>query len=192
MGNIRNLLSQINLSGLIKLFNIQIAIAIFLIFLIFRKLFSQIVLKIVFKITKNKVKVKESGAYKILNHFFIFLGLYCSIRMLDLNYEIMFYTNQIFEIICIIFITNIVNSNITKDAKWFKHSNNDIVNNFICKIIRGVIWIISSYIILKVIGFDLTGLVAGFGVGSVIISLAAQDTVKSLLSRCDYYDRQTI
>lgn len=66
------------------------------------------------------------------------------------------------------------------------------MNNFICKIIRGVIWIISSYIILKVSGFDLTGLVAGFGVGSVIISLAAQDTVKSLLSRCDYYDRQTI
>ena len=184
MGSIRNLLSQINLSGLIKLFNIQIAIAIFLIFLIFRRLFSQIILKIIFKVTKNKVKVKES-----LNNFFIFLGLYCSILMLDLNYEIMFYTNQIFEIICIIFITNIVNSNITKDAKWLKHSNNDIVNNFICKMIRGVIWIISIYIILKVIGFDLTGLVAGFGVGSVIISLAAQDTVKSLLSRCDYYDR---
>ena len=99
MGSIRNLLSQINLSGLIKLFNIQIAIAIFLIFLIFRRLFSQIILKIIFKVTKNKVKVKESGAYKILNNFFIFLGLYCSILMLDLNYEIMFYTNQIFEII---------------------------------------------------------------------------------------------
>ena len=174
MGNIRNLLSQINLSDLIKLFNIQIAIAIFLIFLIFRKLFSQIVLKIVFKITKNKVKVKESGAYKILNNFFIFLGLYCSIRMLDLKYEVMAYINQIFEVICIIFITNIINSNITKDAKWLRHSNNDLVNNFI---------------ILKLSCFDLTGLVSGFGVGSVIISLAAQDTVKSLLSRCDYYDR---
>ena len=108
MGNIRNLLSQINLSGLIKLFNIQIAIAIFLIFLIFRKLFSQIVLKIVFKITKNKVKVKESGAYKILNHFFIFLGLYCSILMLDLKYETVVYVNQIFEIICIIFMNKLI------------------------------------------------------------------------------------
>ena len=29
----------------------------------------------------------------------------------------------------------------------------------------------------------MTGLVAGLGIGSVIISLAAQDTVKSLLSK---------
>lgn len=186
MRNIRAFLSQINVKDLIKIFNIQIAIAIILVFIIFRKLFSQIILKIIFWLTKNKKKVKDSKIYKILNNFWIFVGIYCSTRMLKLSLEARVHINTIFEIICIIFVTNVINSFITKDSKWFRkyinHSKNDAVNNFVCKIARGIVWIISGYIIIKELGYDLTGLVAGFGVGSVIISLAAQDTVKSLLS----------
>ncbi len=182
----RELLRQVNVRDLIKIFNIQIAIAILLIFVIFRGLFSKIILKILFKITKHNKKVKESRAYKILNHFFIFLGLYCAIRMFDISLQTLAHVNTIFEIICIIFATNVINSFITKDAKWLKryanHKKNDAVNNFICKIIRGIVWVVSIYIIIKELGYDLTGLVAGFGVGGVILSLAAQDTVKSLLS----------
>lgn len=186
MNNIRNFLSQINVRDLIKIFNIQIALAIFLVFLIFRRLFSQIILKIIFWMTKNKGKVKESKVYKILNNFWIFVGLYCASRMFKMSEQALANVNTIFEIICIIFATNIINSFIDKDSKWFRkyinHSKNDAVNNFVCKIARGIVWIISGYIIIKELGYDLTGLVAGFGVGSVIISLAAQDTVKSLLS----------
>lgn len=186
MENIRAILKQVNIGDLIKIFNIQIAIALFLVFLIFRGLFSQIILKIVFKITKKDKKVKDSKAYKILNNFFIFLGLYCSIRMFKLSDQALANVNTIFRIICIIFLANIINSLISQDAKWFKnyvnHSQNEAVNNFICKIARGIVWIIAVYIIIKELGYDLTGLVAGFGIGSVIISLAAQDTVKSLLS----------
>ncbi len=186
MNNIRNLLSQINVRDLIKIFNIQIAVAIFLVFLIFRRLFSQIILKIIFWITKNKGKVKESKVYKILNNFWIFVGLYGATKMFKMSEQTVANINTIFEIICIIFATNIINSFIAKDSKWFRkyinHSKNDAVNNFVCKIARGIVWVISGYIIIKELGYDLTGLVAGFGVGSVIISLAAQDTVKSLLS----------
>lgn len=186
MGNIREMLSQVNVSDLIKIFNIQISIAIFLVFVIFRGLFSQLILKIVFGIMKRKRKVKDSKAYKILNNFFIFLGLYCSIRVLNLSEQTLANVNTIFEIICIIFATNIINSFITKDSIWFRkyinHSKNDIVNNFICKVARGIVWIIAGYIILKELGYDLSGVITGLGIGGVIISLAAQDTVKSLLS----------
>lgn len=186
MGNINALLNQINVSNLIKVFNIQISIAVFLIFVIFRRVFSQIIIKIIFLLTKNKGKVKDAKVYKILNKFWIFVGLYCSARMSKLSEQTMANVNTIFKIICIIFSANIINSFITKDARWFRkyinHSKNDVVNKFICKMARGVIWIISGYIIIKELGYDLTGLIAGFGVGSVIISLAAQDTVKSLLS----------
>ncbi len=186
MENIQAFINQINIGDLIKLFNIQIAIAVCLVFIIFRGLFSQIILKIIFYITKNKSKVKDTKHYKILNKFWIFAGLYCSIRILKPSAKSLVFVNTAFKIICIVFLTNIINSFITKDSRWFRryinHSKNDAVNNFICKIIRAAIWIISGYIIIKELGYDLTGLVAGFGIGSVIISLAAQDTVKSLLS----------
>ncbi len=186
MNNLQALLSQINVKDLIKFFNFQIAIAIFLVFVIFRGLFTTIILKIVFAITKHKKKVKESRLYKILNRFFIFLGLYCSIRMFDMSLKTLSIVNTIFKIICIIFITNMINSFVTKDAKWFKryfhNRKNDAVNNFMCKVIKSIIWIISGFIIIKEIGYDLTDLVALLGIGGVVISLAAQDTVKSLLS----------
>ena len=186
MGKVQELLRQIKVSNLIKVFNIQIAIAIFLVFVIFRRIFSQIILKIFFWITKYKGKVKETRVYKVLNQFWIFVGLYCSTKMFKLSDQSLANVNTIFEIICIIFATRIINSFITKDSKWFKkyiyRSKNDVVNNFICKIVRAIIWLIAAYIIIKELGYDLTGLIAGFGVGSVIISLAAQDTVKSLLS----------
>jgi len=186
MNNFRTFFEQINLTNLIKLFNIQIAIAVVLVFIIFKGLFSQVVLKIAFLFTKTKVKPKESKAYKILNAFWVFFGFYLATKMFKLSDQVLANINTVFKIICIIFATNIINLGITKDSKWFRkyinHSKNDVVNKFICKIIRGIIWIISGYIIIKELGYDLTGLVAGFGIGSVIISLAAQDTVKSLLS----------
>lgn len=186
MNNLQQTLNQINLRDLIKLFNIQIAIAIFLIFLIFRGLFSKMILKIILKLTKSKTKPKESSAYKILTKFFIFLGLYLSIRLLRPSVKTLKIVNDVFEIIAIIFITNLINSCVRKDARWFKrflhNPKNDAVNHFMCKIIKTVVWIISGFIIMKEIGYDLTDLVALLGIGGVVISLAAQDTVKSLLS----------
>lgn len=186
MDNIHIFLNQINVRDLIKLFNIQIAIAIFLAFIIFRGLFSKLILKLFFWMIKDKRKVKDSRAYKILNKFFIFLGLYASIRILKPNPKTLVIVNTLFRIICIVFITNMINSFITRDARWFKryinHSKNDAANNFICKIIRGIVWVISGYIIIKELGYDLTDLVALLGIGGVVLSLAAQDTVKGLLS----------
>ena len=186
MNTIRETLNQVNIGDLITIFNIQIAIAVFLIFLIFRGLISQLIVKIFFTITKNKKKPKDSRLYKILKVCCIFAGAYYSIMILKPNAQIEAIVNTIFKVINIIFITNIVNSFVTKDSTWFRKSinktKNDSVNNFICKLIRGIVWIVSGYIILKELGYDLTGLVAGFGIGSVIISFAAQDTVKSLLS----------
>ena len=186
MNNIQEILSQINIQDLIKLFNIQIAIAIFLIFLIFRGLLSQLIVKIFFVLTRNKKKAKDSRLYRIMSVFLVFVGAYYAILILRPNAQFQAVVKTIFKIINIIFITSIVNSFITPESNWFKNainsSKNDVVNNFICKIIRAVVWLISGYIILMELGYNLTSLVAAFGVGSVIISFAAQDTVKSLMS----------
>lgn len=186
MDKIHAILRQIDIRYVITVFNIQIAIAVFLIFVIFRGLFSKIILKMIYWLTKNKGKVKESRVYKPLSNFFIVVGLYCAIRMFDISLQTLANINTLFEIICILFITNVINSFITKDAKWLKkyknNQNHDATSNFLCKIARFIVWIISGYIIIKELGYDLTGLVAGFGIGGVILSLAAQDTVKSLLS----------
>ena len=42
------------------------------------------------------------------------------------------------------------------------------------------IYIIAVFIILALLEIDLTGLVAGLGIGGIIVTLAAQDTAKNL------------
>lgn len=186
MNNISTFFSQINLANLMKIFKFQGAIVVFVIFFVFKGILANLALKIVFWFTKNKQKPKESKYYKILSKFIVFLGLYISIKILKPTGESLKVLNNIFKIGCIIFATSIVNSLISEDSAFFKknihYSKNDTINKFICKITRGIVWGISGYIIIKELGYDLTGLVAGLGIGSVIISLAAQDTVKSLMS----------
>lgn len=53
-------------------------------------------------------------------------------------------------------------------------------SEFLAKIIKVVINTISVILIIQELGFDLQGLIAGLGLGTVVITLAAQDTAKNL------------
>ena len=108
-------------------------------------------------------------------------------KILPLEKEWLAIREALLHAAIVIFIAKIINTTIlVKDSKLFKKvktsSKNDTVNEFICKIARGVVWFITAYIIFLQLGYDLSGLMTGLGIGTVIISLAAQDTVKSLLS----------
>lgn len=172
MNSIKEILSKVNVKDLIKVFNIQFAMVIALTFFVFRKIFSQIIIGITLKIFKSKKKVKETKQYSILNGFFIFLGLYLAFCFLKPSVKpspkTLGVINDCFKIVCTFYGTAMINSFITKDSilfkKYINKSKNDAVNNFTCKIVNGIVWIISFYIVLKEMGIDLTGLIAGFGI----------------------------
>ncbi len=186
---IDSILNNINKQQILEFANIfylQIAIAIIVVFFVFRAVFAKTILKIINIIFKRKEKTANNPIYKSLKNFILVIGFYLASLILPLNNKITYIINEIFKIVIILFITKVITVIINKDSNLFKkifaNSKNESVNSFICKIVRAVLWIFSFIIIFKELGFDLTGLVAGLGVGSVIISLAAQDTVKSLLS----------
>ena len=58
----------------------------------------------------------------------------------------------------------------------------DSMFDFILKIIRGIIYIIAGFIVITALGINLNGLVAGLGIGGIIVTLAAQDTAKNLFA----------
>lgn len=171
---------------ILQTFSIQIGLISIIIFFIFRNLFAKIILTILKKISKKDFEIKEHPMYNVLRLFFIFAGIVIAMEIIPFNKKILNVWNELFKIIIILFITKFITFFINKDSKILKKlmitSKNETVNIFVCKIINVIIWICSIFIIIKELGYDLTGLVAGLGIGSVIISLAAQDTVKSLLS----------
>lgn len=189
MDNLKQMITSIDLDSLLKLFDLQIALAVLIFFILFRKIFSSIIIKIYYKIIKRKKNPKESSMYKPLNIFFVLLGLFLTIHTLPLSAQFLVIMNDIFQVIVLYYITKAITTITTEDSRFFKkvfkRSDNKAVDKFICKIIRVIIWIIFVIISLRVVGFTFNGmgaLITGLGIGSAAVALAAQDMVKSLLS----------
>lgn len=175
----------------IKIVDIAIAIGIIIFFRIFSGSISYIIIRMFKWKEKNRKKIKGSAFYKPLKTFFIVLGFYMAIVFLkfplQIKDELMIWVTKIFKIISVIvFAKGLANSfsndsSLTKKMKerWNKKIE-DSMFSFILKAIRGIIYTVAGFIVITELGFDLSGLVAGLGIGGVILTLAAQDTAKNL------------
>lgn len=182
-------LSKDDLTNLVKIFDIQIAIIIVIVVFLTKSLFAKFVIKIVNKILKRKADPKQSGMYNTIKYMYLFLGIYLAVEILPITGNFLVVVRTLFKIAIIIFITQFVNNVIfTEDSILFKNAkkiNKEIdknVNKIVFKVLRVIAWIIAIFIIFSELGYDLSGLITGLGLGTVIISLAAQETVTSLLS----------
>ena len=69
-------------------------------------------------------------------------------------------------------------------TKFRTKSNKEIDSgtiNVIFKVIRIIIYIIAAFMVISELGYDISGFVTSLGIGGVVITLAAQDTAKSLI-----------
>ena len=175
----------------IEIVDIIIAIGIIVFFRIFSATFSYMIIRI-FKIKSKKAKeIKESAFFKPLKVFFIILGIYLAIVFLKaplkINDQVMDIVTKTFKIISVIeFAVGLANSFTAKTIlgkklrKSLSQKMDDTVFEFVLKITRVFIYVIAIFLILAILEINLTGLIAGLGLGGVIITLAAQDTAKNL------------
>lgn len=160
---------------------------IILIFLLFSMPLSTLVIKVIYIITNNKSKVRESSFYRPLKYFFCFQGLIIATYTLSLSDEFFSFLNKAFRIMCILLTAKGLANLFTnkKKFKFLKVSNsveNKTLASFFDKIIVMLIYVVASFMIIYELGYNLNGLVAGLGIGSAVIALAAQDVVKSLIA----------
>ena len=175
----------------IQVVDIIIAIGIIVFFRVFSGTFSYMIIRI-FKIKSKKAKeIKESAFFKPLKVFFIILGIYLAIvflrTTLQINEQVMDIVTKAFKIISVIEIAvGLANSFTSKTIlgkklrKSLSDKMDDTVFEFVLKITRVLIYIIAIFLVLAILEINLTGLVAGLGLGGVIVTLAAQDTAKNL------------
>ena len=175
----------------IQIIDIIIAIGIIVLFRILSGTFSYMIIRI-FKIkSKTSREIKESAFFKPLKLFFIILGIYLAIVFLktplQINEQIMDIVTKAFKIISVIEIAvGLANSFTSKTIlgkklkKSLSKKMDDTVFEFVLKIARVFIYIIAIFLVLAILEINLTGLIAGLGLGGVIVTLAAQDTAKNL------------
>ncbi len=177
----------------IQVVDLLIAIGIILFFRIFSSSFSYIIIRM-FKIKEKKSKsIKESAFYNPLKIFFVILGFYLAIVFLkvplNITDDIMFVVYKAFIIISTIAFAKGLAASFTPKSSLYEKikemTSKDIEDSmfdFILKIIRVVIYIIAGFIVITALGINLNGLVAGLGIGGVILTLAAQDTAKNIFA----------
>ena len=175
----------------VKIIDIVIAIAIIIVFKLLSSTISYAIIRL-FKVKTKKAKdIRESAFYNPLRIFFIILGVYLAVLFLKtpLNIEqnIMDIITTAFKIISTIaFAIGLarsftVKSTIVKKAREkYKRNIDDTTVSFFLKILRVIIYIIAAFIILTILNININGLIAGLGIGGLIVTLAAQDTAKNL------------
>ena len=191
MENIKNFVEAIKTIQVSQVIDIVIAILVYILFRCLSKSLAYITVKIFKPKSKNKKEIRNNAFYKPLKIFYVILGLYLAILLirkpLEINAWINSLTDKLFKISIIILVANGIANSLTtnnKSINRLKERMNpeveDSMFKFILKAIRIIIYVIAGFMITTELGFNLNGLVAGLGIGSVVITLAAQDTAKNL------------
>ncbi len=160
---------------------------------LFKALSSSIAFGIVkiFKFKRSKKQIKESAFYRPLKVFIGILGVYLGVlflkRPLNITQEVMSGVTKVFQIISTIAFSRAlaesftVKSSLVKGIrdKW-RDDVDDSMLKLALRFVRAGIYIVAILIILAILKINLSGLVAGAGILSVVITLAAQDTAKNI------------
>jgi len=172
----------------IPIANIVASILSLLFFLFLRKLFANLVIKILHPLasrTKTYYDDRVLSALKgPISFTFIIIGvkLFFSLLFLD-NYYIRtaIYSMIIFNLFWVIYdLTYAFREMIYKFTGKFNPELSHEMGSFILTVIRGIILFVGLGAILQLWGVNVAGLLAGLGIGGLALALAAKDTAANL------------
>ena len=174
--------------------DIVVFLGIFVLSLIVLKIFKQYVLKYIKNIsTKSKIRIDDAILDFLDNvgwPFFIYVSLYISSRWLSLSYGIKKVLWYILVIQVVWYAIKCVSKIIDFVAKGYmnkKREQDTSMIKVLSSIVKTVVWIIAFLLILSNLGFDITSLVAGLGVGGIAIAFALQNILSDLFSSFSIY-----
>ncbi|MFC3885164.1 mechanosensitive ion channel family protein [Bacillus songklensis] len=171
--------------------NLGIAVGIFLIFLVLRKLFTTYVFKLVLGFMQNKkidfvAKILESFE-KPLRWLFVIIGIQLALPYLPFELIAHDTERKIFRSLFIWLaawgiydLTSSTSLIFAHFVKRFDFQIDRIVIPFIEKMLRTIVVVLAASIIAEEWGFNVNGFIAGLGLGGLAFALAAKDTIGNL------------
>ena len=171
---------------------IAIALGIVIIFRMLSSILSKIIIKILGAKNKEKTDVKKNPFYRPLKTIFTFVGIYVALNFLketiSIGVTLDAVINKAIKIAMIIFVAKAFGEGFDEKNGLFtkiKTKNNKEIDagtrNAILKAIKVIIYIIATFMVISELGYNISGFITSLGIGGVVITLAAQDTAKSLI-----------
>jgi len=181
-----NFLSQLFFN--IPLGNIIAAVFSLLFFLLLRKLFATLTLKVLQPLarrTKNYYDDRILSALKgPISFVFVIIGfrLFFALLFLETNFINKLIDSMIiFNVFWAIFsLTHALRSAVYHFTERFNPELSSEMGNFILTLVRGIILAVGIGSTLQIWGINVAGLMAGLGIGGLAFALAAKDTAANL------------
>lgn len=165
--------------------------AIFLAFILFSNIFAKYIFSSILKLcSKTKTELDEKiflAFQRPLRVFLVICGLYVAVMWLPLDGGYQLIINKLFRSAIIILVTwglyNIEDINtifFDRIQQTLDIEFNKILLPFISKFLRIVTFIFAFTIIVQEWNYDISGLIAGFGLGGLAFALAAKDALSNI------------
>lgn len=185
----QNFFNQIYLGNSITAY--LTALGIFIIGILLIKVFKSVVLKQLKKWAENTETTLDDflvkGIEKTIVPLLYFLSFYLAVKSLNLDKKVEKYFDIISIVIFTFFILRTLSSVITYSLKTFvrKRGTDEQKQRQlkgILTIISFVIWSLGFVFVLDNLGFKVSAVIAGLGIGGIAIALAAQAILGDLFS----------
>ncbi|MCQ6276812.1 mechanosensitive ion channel family protein [Bacillus sp. V3B] len=173
------------------LIDLGIAVAIFLLFLLFRKIFAKYVFTLLLKLSSKAPTTLFSSVFKAyerpIQWLFIIIGFYVAVRYYPLlNHSNTLFLDILRSGVIIVISSGLYNLSASSSAIFAKLNDkysleiDAILLPFLSKVLRVVIVAIAISVIAQEFGYNVSSLVAGLGIGGLAVSLAAKDALANL------------
>ena len=170
---------------------IVVGIIVIVLFLAFRKWLSKNIAGIFTKIFKKNAVIGSGIRTSVqdpLKTFFFIFGFYLGFLIMGPPAAVVAGINKIFRISNIVLITwalanftPFITSMVIKMEETNKRAN-AVAIKFIANLLKVIIIALSVVVIISELGYNITGLITGLGLGGLTFSLAAQSTASNLFA----------
>ncbi|MCI8273299.1 MAG: mechanosensitive ion channel [Clostridia bacterium] len=175
-----------------KIFSVFLAIGVILLFKILSSMISKLILKLLKTKGRDGKELTKNPFYLPLKTIFTYIGIYIAISIIVATFtidpDIVIIIRKATKILMIISIARAFGESFDgKNAKLIKIKTKDdqemdrATKRILLRTIRIFIYIIAGFMIVAEFGHNLGGLITGLGLSGVVLTLAAQDTAKSLI-----------
>ena len=153
-------------------------------------IFSNVIRRLTSKTKTNLDDVLIDKLEKPLTYLVLILGYWISIHYLMFKEEVELVLENVAYFLLVIDVTailsRIVDALITEIIMPISEKSDSSFDNQLIPVIqkgvRSIIWILGIIIGLDNIGFDITAMIAGLGIGGLALALADQDSVKNIFA----------
>ncbi|WP_017727093.1 mechanosensitive ion channel family protein [Halalkalibacterium ligniniphilum] len=165
-----------------------VPLGIFVFFLVFRKIFTTYIFKLILRLsrhTKTELLTNILLAFeKPLRLFWVVIGTYLALIALPFPLIAVKFVEHIYRSLIIIIIgwglfnyTGANSSIFFNVARRIDLDENSMLVPFLSKILRFIVLAVVFVVLIDEWGYEISGLIAGLGLGGLAFALAAQDTV---------------